>query len=287
MVGVAGQKRVPEAWLLNFEVPIEDPRSQRKVADFLDAETARIDALIQKKHRMAELLRERAVVETQEVVCGRAKGSATAFSGIDSVGEIPRHWRVLRNKVFMREVDERSTTGEEELLTVSHITGVTPRAEKDVSMFMAESLEGYKLVEPGDLVVNTMWAWMGALGVSKHAGIVSPSYAVYRIDADEVRPRFVDAMFRTPAYVAEITRMSRGVWTSRLRLYPEVLLSMKTPVPPLPEQQDIVARLDGYLARLEPAAERLERSVALLREHRQALITAAVTGQLDIAKAAA
>jgi type I restriction enzyme, S subunit len=267
---------------LTIELP--SPSAQQQIAASLDAETARIDALIEKKHRMAELLRERAVVETQDIVLGRGKGRATAFSGIDSMGEIPRDWRIIRNKVFMREVDERSTEGDEELLTVSHITGVTPRAEKEVSMFMAESLKGYKLVEPRDLVVNTMWAWMGALGISNYAGIVSPSYAVYRIDSEQALPRFVDAMFRSPAYIAEITRMSRGVWTSRLRLYPEALLAMRTPVAPLPEQQEIVAQLDGYLARLKPAAERLERSVVVLRERRQAVITAAVTEQIHVAR---
>lgn len=273
--------------LLNERIPLPPLSMQREIAEFLDTKTDRIDALIEKKQQMAELLRERAVVDTQEVVLGRAKGLTTAFSGIESVGDVPSNWRVIRNKVFMQEVDERSTTGDEELLTVSHITGVTRRAEKDVAMFMAESLEGYKLVAPGDLVVNTMWAWMGALGVSSHAGVVSPSYNVYRIDTAQVHPRFVDALFRSPAYVAEITRMSKGVWTSRLRLYPEVLLSMKSPVPPLAEQQEIVMQLDGYLARLKPAAERLERSVAVLREHRRALVTAAVTGQLDVSKAAA
>jgi type I restriction enzyme, S subunit len=270
---------------LTIELP--SPSTQQQIAASLDAETARIDALIEKKRRMAELLRERAVVATQDIVLGRGNGRATAFSGIDSIGEIPDDWRIIRNKVFMREIDERSIDGDEELLTVSHITGVTPRAEKDVSMFMAESLEGYKLVEPRDLVVNTMWAWMGALGISRYAGIVSPSYAVYRIDSEQAVPRFVDAMFRSPAYIAEITRMSKGVWTSRLRLYPEALLAMKTPIPPLPEQRGIVAQLDGYLARLKPAAERLERSVMVLRERRQAVITAAVTEKIPVAKAPA
>ncbi len=79
---------------------------------------------------------------------------------------LPDGWRAERAKVHFERVQKWSDTGEEELLTVSHITGVTKRSEKDVNMFMAESNEGYKLVAPGDLIINTMWAWMGAMGVS-------------------------------------------------------------------------------------------------------------------------
>lgn len=77
-------------------------------------------------------------------------------------------------------IDERSVSGNEELLSVSHKTGVTPRRLKNITMFKAESYAGYKLCRPGDLVVNTMWAWMAALGVSQHGGIVSNAYGVYR-----------------------------------------------------------------------------------------------------------
>jgi type I restriction enzyme S subunit len=96
------------------------------------------------------------------------------------LGEIPAHWGENRAKYFFREVDERSVTGDEELLSVSHTTGVTPRSQKNVTMFKAASYVGHKLARPNDIVINTMWAWMAALGVSKHTGIVSPSYAVYR-----------------------------------------------------------------------------------------------------------
>ena len=101
-------------------------------------------------------------------------------SGVEWLGEVPAHWEVRRNKSIYQEIDDRSTTGEEELLSVSHITGVTARSEKTVNMFMAETLENYKRCQPGDLVINTMWAYMGALGTAKIPGVVSPSYNVYR-----------------------------------------------------------------------------------------------------------
>src|ERR1035441_9591271 len=85
---------------------------------------------------------------------------------------VPGHWCQLRAKYIFREVDERSATGKEELLSVSHLTGVTPRSQKTITMFLAKSNVGHKICRPGDAVINTMWAWMGALGVSRHTGIV-------------------------------------------------------------------------------------------------------------------
>src|SRR3972149_10918325 len=85
-------------------------------------------------------------------------------SGVNWLGKVPADWNVVRNKEIFKERDSLSVTGEETLLTVSHITGVTPRSEKNVNMFLAESNEGYKICHKGDLVINTMWAWMGALG---------------------------------------------------------------------------------------------------------------------------
>ncbi|MGA7630151.1 MAG: hypothetical protein WCB11_05260, partial [Terriglobales bacterium] len=79
------------------------------------------------------------------------------------LGSMPAHWRQHRAKYLFHEVDERSTTGKEELLSVSHLTGVTPRSQKTVTMFLAKSNIGHKVCRPDDVVINTMWAWMGAL----------------------------------------------------------------------------------------------------------------------------
>ena len=252
---------------------------QRAIADYLDTETSRIDTLITKKRRLIELLEQRLVALATRLVTGEGESQA---SGIPSIPYIPRRWQVLRNKVFMREVNERSRTGDEELLSVSHLTGVTPRSEKTVYMFKAESMIGYKLVRPGDLAVNTMWAWMGAAGVSRHRGIVSPSYSVYRIDQSTVLPSYFDLLVRTPAYVCEMTRYSRGVTSSRLRLYPDELLALRTPVPPIDIQNEIVRRFDDQADRTRAAIDALVRQVEVLGERRQTLITAAVTGELAV-----
>ncbi|RCG29462.1 restriction endonuclease subunit S [Sphaerisporangium album] len=178
--------------------------------------------------------------------------------------------------MLLFEAQTLSTDGSEELLSVSHLTGVGPRSEKNVTMTEAESLEGYRVVEQGDLVINTMWAWMGALGVARHAGIVSPAYGVYRPrPAAPFEPRFFDYLYRSTEYVMEMTRISRGIWSSRLRLYPEVFLRMAVPVPPLEEQRAIADYLDRETARIDTLIEEQQRLIVMLRERREAVIGAA------------
>jgi len=203
-------------------------------------------------------------------------------SGQDWLGTIPEHWELLRAKHLFREIDERSKTGKEELLSVSHLTGVTPRRLKTVTMFMAESNVGHKVCRPGDLVINTLWAWMAALGVTSHTGIVSPAYGVYRpIEGGGMLPTYADHLLRTPLYAAEYQRRSTGVNSSRLRLYPEQFLRVPVLVPPPDEQLLIVRFLDWASGRLDRTIRAKRRVIALLTEQKRAVIQRAIMHGLD------
>jgi len=202
-------------------------------------------------------------------------------SGVEWLGEVPAHWEVVRAKAVFKEIDDRSCDGDEELLTVSHLTGVTPRSEKNVNMIMAESLDGYKKCAPGDLVINTMWAWMGALGTSRTHGIVSPSYNVYRPYPGQIFPRYFDHLCRIPVFATVMKALSTGVWESRLRLYPEAFFSIRFALPSLPEQTAIAAFLDRQTAKIDALVAEQEKLIALLAEKRQAVISHAVTKGLN------
>lgn len=271
----------------NLWIDIPRLQAQHLIADYLDAEMARIDALIEAELRRFELASARVASATQALVLGRHDLHQIVNDERGPLVPVPDGWTLRRNKTFMTEVVALSDSGMEELLTVSHITGVTPRAEKDVAMFLAESNEGYKLVQTGNLVINTMWAWMGALGVSPVPGIVSPAYGVYRFTESGIDPRYFDALFRSPAYVTEMTRYSKGVWTSRLRLYPDEFLALRSPFPPLEEQTRIGDAIEQIRSQQARPMRLLERGIELLAERRQALITAAVTGQIAIPGVAA
>ncbi|MGD9159377.1 MAG: restriction endonuclease subunit S [Desulfobacteraceae bacterium] len=205
-------------------------------------------------------------------------------SGVKWLEQIPEHWQFHRAKVLFRQFDERSTTGEEELLTVSHITGVTLRSAKNVYMFMADSLEGYKKCEAGDLVINTMWAWMGAMGISPEAGIVSPSYNVYRFRNTKCEAWFYDYLFRTAKFVTEVICHSKGVWSSRLRLYPEEFFEIRIPYPPFEEQWSIVNFLNRESAEIDTLIDKKQKQIDFLQEKRLALVHEAIQteGTLDL-----
>lgn len=270
--------------LVSFHIAFPSSVEQKTIAAFLNHEVANIDTLIARKERQIELLLEkRSVLITKAVTQGLDPVVPMKDSGIEFIGEIPAHWTPVRSKAMFYEIDERSESGEEELLTVSHIIGVTPRSEVEVNMFLPETFKGYKKCKSGDLVINTMWAWMGALGISEYDGMVSPSYNVYRLrEKDEFVPRYLDLLYRTSPYVGEIGRHSKGIWKSRLRLYPDSFFEIFTLKPPLTEQQAIVDHVTKEVLPLDSLIEKLRESIGILKEYRITLISEVVTGKIDV-----
>jgi type I restriction enzyme S subunit len=255
---------------------------------FLDWTNGRLERAIRAKRRVIALLNEqKQAIIHRAVTRGLDPSVPLKPSGIPWLGDIPQHWDVRRAKYLFREVDERSRDGSEELLSVSHLTGVTPRSQKKITMFKAASYAGHKLCRPGDLVVNTMWAWMGALGISTYKGIVSPAYAVYRPRRpDGTVGIYMDGLLRSRPYVSNIICRSTGLRTSRLRLYPEEFFQLPIIQPPADEQRRIVETIRGETADLDAAITRLEREIRLLREYRTRLVADLVTGKLDVRDAA-
>jgi type I restriction enzyme, S subunit len=167
-------------------------------------------------------------------------------SGVLWLGEIPNTWCVLRGKNVFRVIDIRSKTGDEELLTVSSRDGVVPRSQKTVTMFKAESYIGHKLCWPGDLVINSLWAWMQGLGFTKYEGLVSSAYSVYRpLPEFSLFTKYFDYMFRSAAYKWELQTRSKGVWLSRLQLSDLAFFDMPIIIPPVDEQYAIINYLIG------------------------------------------
>jgi len=205
-------------------------------------------------------------------------------SGVPWLGKVPAHWSVRRLKHLLRERDARSEMGTEQLLSVSQYAGVTERKRSDSldePDTRAESLVGYKRVDPGELVVNIMLAWNGSMGVSRYAGIVSPAYCVYRFEA-LAEPWYFHHLLRSPVYKARIKAVSTGVVESRLRLYTDDLYRLMALLPPLPEQTAIVRFLDYMDRRIRRYIRAKQKLIKLLEEYKQALIHQVVTGQIDV-----
>lgn len=192
-----------------------------------------------------------------------------------TLGDFPNHWEVLRIKNLFQEMDRRSETGKEELLSVSHYTGVTLKREslenEDDHLTNAESLVGYKLVHQGDLVVNIMLAWNGSLGISPFNGITSPAYCVYRVKGGN-NPEYFGYLFSTNLFTAEFRRHSTGIIDSRLRLYSDKFFSIFTVVPPKDEQDEIVRYIKTQAEKVNLFIQKKQHFIELLKEQRQSII---------------
>jgi type I restriction enzyme S subunit len=268
--------------LSNISICVPLLSKQKAIVKFLDKEIGTVDGLIAtRKQQLILLAEKRSTLISNAITNSIYSNVIKKDSGVEWLGQIPENWQIERSRWLFQERNERSQNGEEELLTVSHITGVTLRSEKDVNMFEAETNEGYKICKSGDLVINTLWAWMGAMGVAPMNGIVSPAYHVYT-PQKALLPEYVDAIVRTPMFASEVTRYSKGVWSSRLRLYPEGFYETYWPVPPIEEQAEIVAYIKSEVSKIDSLRIITEDSIKLLNEKRSTLITAAVTGQINL-----
>jgi len=217
--------------------------------------------------------------------------SKTKYKWIES---IPEHWKLIRIKYLFDEITELSSTGLEELLSVSHYTGVRPKTEsideENDNLTNAASLVGYKLVRKNDLVINIMLAWNASLGVSDFNGIVSPAYCVYRLkDSTFNNPKFFNYLFKTEKYKAEFKRNSTGIIDSRLRLYTDKFFSIPAIKPPIDEQNAIVNFLenkinsiDELISRNEVIFGKSDRKKGLLQDYKKALIEEIVLGKITV-----
>lgn len=203
-------------------------------------------------------------------------------AGLLWLDKLPVGWQIRRGRGVFECVDVRSKTGNEELLTVSATDGVRRRSEKAVTMFKASSYIGHKLCWPGDLVINSLWAWMRGLGFSKYHGIISTAYGVYRPRTEHRKHwQYFDYLFRSSVYDWELRVRSKGIWSSRYQLTDWSFLDMPVVVPPTKEQDAIVRFLNDANGRIERAIRVKKKLIALLNEQKQTIIHRAVTRGLD------
>ncbi len=256
---------------------------QTQIAAFLDRETAKIDELVAEQRRLMALLKEkRQAVISHAVTRGLNPDAPLKPSGIEWLGDVPEHWELKATKRLFRVVVEPAPDdNDHELLSIYTAIGVRPRKELEAKGNKATTTDGYWMVRKGDLIVNKLLAWMGAIGISDYDGVTSPAYDILR-KRIPLEPRYYDFLFRCGICFAEFRRYSRGIMDMRLRLYFDELGQLVMPYPPEAEQIEIVKFLQHELTKFDTLSAEAQRAIDLLQERRTALISAAVTGQIDV-----
>ncbi|MCS5603826.1 MAG: restriction endonuclease subunit S, partial [Paracoccus sp.] len=187
----------------------------------------------------------------------------------------PSTWRVVPFWSLFRRTKSIGHA-DEELLSVYRDHGVVPTSSRDDNHNKpSEDLSGYQLVTEGALVTNKMKAWQGSIAISRHRGIVSPAYYVYRPLSEE-HDQFLHYLLRSEPYVALYQRISKGVRVSQWDLEHEALRTIPVLLPDLATQKQIADFLDAETTRIDALIEKKQRLMAVANERIAAIVETAI-----------
>ncbi len=276
------RSRIPLSVMATRKLALPPLAEQAQIAEFLDRETAKIDALVAEQQQLIELLKEkRQAVISHAVTKGLNPNAPMKDSGIEWLGEVPAHWACTRLRALFRQQKRQDQVGKA-VLSVYRDYGIIAKDSRDDNINKTpEDISAYQLVNPEDLVVNKMKAWQGSLGISMLEGVTSPDYLVFAPHHRE-SPRFLHLLLRARRMVSVYRSISNGIRPDQWRLESDSFLGLPVFLPPLAEQEEIVAFLRRENAHAEELSAEAQHAVELLQERRTALISVAVTGQIDV-----
>lgn len=268
-------------------LPVPPVAEQALIVRFLEQADRRIQHYIRAKRRLIKLLEEqKQAIVYRAVTRGPHETVPLKPTDIDWLGDIPRHWDVLRCRNLFREIDERSAAGLEQHLSMSQRLGLVPSQEVESRTLVSESYAGGKLCKVGDLVLNRLKAHLGVFAVARHAGVISPDYSVFRpMDPEGIA--YFEYVLRSPACRSELRSRARGIVEGFWRLYTDDFYDIRLPVPPVEERRAIVEFIRTAIGGVAQAIQGAEREISYLNELRSRLFADVVTGKLDIREAAA
>ena len=296
MYGAGGQKRVPTDFVADFMIPLPPPAEQTQIATFLDRETAKIDALIAKQTEFLTRLDEhRRALITDAVTRGLNASVPTQNTICKQFPAIPMHWNL---KLLMHLVSPSRPINYGVLMPGPRLSDGVPlieagdimagdikpqelrRTSPDIELLFARSR-----LKPGDIVV----AIRGSIGAASVVPAALTNANVTR-DAARISPRAgIDSQFLAYVLGSEplydfYAHQSLGAAVQGINI--SDLKRAPIPVPPYAEQKSIAQHLSLLLDKLRRTSESGTRMIALLSDRRAALITAAVTGQIDVTQPA-
>jgi type I restriction enzyme S subunit len=276
----------------NLRAHFPDAMTQAAIAAFLDRETARLDGLVAQKEKLLALLEEkRASLVTHAVTHGLNPHAPTKPSGIPWLGHIPKHWEVCRVKIVAKlRTGHTPSRQHPEYWLNCHIPWFTLAdiwqlrdGRKEYVEETAERISDVGLANsaaellPPRTVILSRTASVGFSGITNCAMATSQDFVNW-ICGPRIRPEYLLYVFRGMGQ--EFGRLTMG--STHQTIYMPTVASLTTPLPPVEEQDAIVAQIRRCISRLDPLQEKIRVAIALFCERRTALISAAVTGQIDV-----
>ena len=267
----------------NIRFPFPDLEEQKKISDFLKKNILLLDQAIEIKEQQIALLNERKQIVIQKAVTqGLDPNVPMKDSGVEWIGQIPEDWEIIKVKnLFKLIIEPAPKNNDLELLSVYTDIGVKPRKELEERGNKASTTDGYWKVRKGDIIVNKLLAWMGAIGLSNYDGVTSPAYDILRA-IKPLNPYIYHLLFRSPTCSAELKKHSRGIMDMRLRLYFDKFGDVLVPYAPISEQNEIIKYIEAEEQKINAGIELINQQIEKLKEYKTTLINDAVTGKIKV-----
>lgn len=287
--GVRQSLKFDELRWLTLPLPPLD--EQRAIIAFLDRETAHLDGLIERKNRLLELMEEqRRAVISQAVTRGLNSDAPLKDSGVHWLGQVPQHWEVKPLKSLSRMYGGGTPAKDKLEFWDGEIPWVSPKDMKSPKIISSEDRitdaglrdSAAKLVPAGSLLMvfrSGILQRTIPVAINQVPVTLNQDMKAF-ITSDPLRPEYLIRIFE--GYANELLPVLTKVGATVESLDSSLVGSLTVPIPSNEEQQAIAAYLDIETAKLDVLRQKLEQSIAHLREYRAALITAAVTGQIDV-----
>lgn len=271
------------AFLSSIQCLLPPLTEQQAIVSYLDDKCAKLDQLVANKEKELELLAEmKQRVIADAVTRGLNPDVKFKETGISWLPQIPEHWNLESLRKFLHLTSVKNHA-DKQLLSVTREQGVIVRnteSKEENHNFIPEDLSNYKYVEVGDFCINKMKSWQGSYGVSEYEGIVSPAYFVCKLSG--VDKKFFSMAIRSRAYVPFFAQYSKGIRVDQWDLSPIGLKSIPFFLPPLAEQQAIVAHIEEKVSKIDTLAQKLQQEIDSIKEYKQRLISDVVTGQIKV-----
>lgn len=277
--------------IARIKIPFPETERQKKIADFLDRETAEIDAFIADQERLIELLEERrSATITHAVTKGLDPHVPVKDSGVEWLGKIPEHWEMCSLRYLLQSplkygANEPATSADPEQVRYLRITDFDQRGQLRDETFrsLPEEIARNYMVLPKDVLLARSGATVGKAFIVPEDSPPA-SFAGYLIRVDVSREKILPEYFFLYTQTASFEAWKNLVMIQATiqNISAEKYASLKVPLPPLAEQRHIVQYLDREISEIDAAVLDAREAIALSKERRAALISAAVTGQIDV-----